>query len=548
MTPPGELATRLDLVRRVLDLTSEPLHRPLGVYFSPLDGDAYLEAWRRHGREVGPEGSGATYGGSTLYVHIPFCARVCSYCLLSSTRTPGKGPVDDYVTALRRQIALMAPLCEGLTFHSLHIGGGTPSLLSEAQLDALLGDLTGFRRAEGFQIGVEAHPSTASASKLALLARHGVDRVSFGVESFTPEVLRLAVRDDQTAARVATAVRAAREAGLAVNIDMLAGLPGETEASFADSVRQALALGPDSMSVNRFLAENSPLARLGYGPDADEHRTVDRMLLEADRLVRELSPPRWPEAPLALPGYGTQYVWDHTGKARAYFQDDMIGPASTLALGHGALGHIHGQMFSVPAGTHLDFVSALAAGRPPAMLASPASVRFEMAFYLADRACRGDLSLARFAAIFGHSALAVFGRELGFLASAGLVRVQGDRVSKPARLDFQVTHLLAFLARTTAGLTADLRALSPRGTPATGVSAPDPGRVAPLPLARWTDPDSRPEVTVAGDGGQAQYRAIRAELPPSLLWCRLAMRASQASQGGQRLAVAAPREERTRVL
>jgi oxygen-independent coproporphyrinogen-3 oxidase len=496
---PSELRRRLELVRAVLERTPDPLDVPLGVRFTPLDGEAHVAATTAFAERAR---AGRIFAGATLYVHVPFCARVCTYCLLSSARTPGKAPVDAYVAALRQQIALVEPLVRGLRFSSIHVGGGTPTLLSEAQLDGLLGDLARFERTETCQIGVEAHPATATPAKLELLARHGVHRVSFGVESFTPEVLRAVHREDQTAERVRAAVLAARRAGLSINVDMLAGLPSETRESFDDSMREALALEPDSMSVNRFLAENSPLERLGYAPDDAENRLADAMLMAADRRIRETSSLRWPERPLARAGFGTQYVWDRSDRARSYFQDDMIGPASTIALGHGALGHLHAGAFSIPAGTHEDYVAALEAGRAPAMLASAVTPRFEMAFFFADHAVRGDLSLARFAEVFGGDARRAFGPELAFLAAEGLLRIDDDRVVKPPNPSFQVTHLFAFLLRRADHLAADLAALD---------AAPAAPRSAAL----------------------AQYDAVRDELPPSLLWCRLAIRAAQSVRGAQ---------------
>jgi hypothetical protein len=153
-------------------------------------------------------------------------------------------------------------------------------------------------------------------------------------------------------------------------------------------------------------------------------------------------------------------------------------------------------------------VAALASGRPPAMLESPVSTRFEMAFYAADRACRGDLSFPRFAKIFGDDARVVFGRELAFLAHEGVLRIQGEHVSKPPSRAFQVTHLLAFLLKNEGELARDLERLDQSASP------PEPLDVV------------------------AQYEAVRAELPPSLLWCRIAMRAAQATRKVQRLAVA----------
>jgi coproporphyrinogen III oxidase-like Fe-S oxidoreductase len=310
----------------------------------------------------------------------------------------------------------------------------------------------------------------------------------------TPEVLRNVNRADQTAERVKTAIDAARACDLSVNVDMLAGLPGETEASFAESMRLALDLRPDSMSVNRFLAENSALGEADYDPTEDDTRRTDRMLLDADRVIRELAAPRWPAEPVTDAGFGTQYVWDRSSKARTYFQQDMIGPSSTLALGHGGMGHIAGRFYSIGRGDFTDYVAALERGEHAPISASRVSERFEMAFYVADRACRDAVSARDFATVFRQDPRVVLGRELRFLVGRGLLELDQGRIRKPPNVAFQVTQLLAFLALGNDDLQRASAALG----------------------------DGRAR------GALRQYRAIQAELPPSLLWCRMAIRASRA--------------------
>jgi coproporphyrinogen III oxidase-like Fe-S oxidoreductase len=570
---PRELAGRLALVQRALELSPEPLHAPLGLVFRHEDGDEHLRAWGEHAARAA---AGAAFAPATLYVNIPFCARVCTYCLLSAVRAPGKDAVAAYVAALRRQIAMVEPLVGALRFGSIHIGGGTPTLLDEGQLDGLLSDLSRLPCAEGMQIGVEAHPATSTPGRLAVLRRHGVHRLSFGVESFTPQVLRNVNRADQTETRVRAAVAEAQRLGFEVNVDLLAGLPGETAESWDETVRKALELRPGSLSVNRFLGEASPLAALGYAPDRAENERADAMLLAADARIREVFPPRWPESPLTRPGFGTQYVWDRSEAARPYFQDDMIGPVSTLALGHGALGHIHGRCFSVPSGTLQEYTERLTRGEPPHMRICPIDERFERAFFVAEQACRGQLSRRAFARVFGVELAAAFPREVDFLLRTGLLNESADRVRKPPRLDFQVTHLLAFLLRDSKALAGEVRALEGARLAARS----DDGQ--PVSLARGGDVDALVErhaaggarvlqidvgdgldgdtatrlaalaakkglaIDVRGDDRRAlrEYAFVREEMPPSMLWVRIAIRAAQAATGRERLVVAGERGRR----
>ena len=559
---PRELAARLILVRRAFALSPEPLHAPLGLVFRPESGEAHLRAWTEHAARAA---EGRAFAPATLYVHVPFCARVCTYCLLSAVRTPGKEAVAAYVTALRRQIALFEPIVRGLRFGSIHFGGGTPTLLDERQIDDLLTDLARLPRTENAQIGVEAHPATSTPGRLAVLRRHGVHRLSFGVESLTPAVLRAVNREDQTEARVRSAVTEARRLGFAINIDLLAGLPGETAESWALTVQKTLDLAPDSLSVNRFLGEGSTLAAFGYSPNDDENSRADAMLLAADAIVREASPPRWPEEPLLRPAFGTQYVWDRSDAARRYFQDDMIGPVSTLALGHGALGHVYGRSFSVPAGSIADYQAKLDRGEPPDMLACAVDERFEMAFFAADQAARGRLSRDVFARVFGRDLAAAFPRELDHLLRTGLLAERDGVLRKPPRLDFQASHLLAFLLRDGATLAGQVRALekarlsgddSGEGIPFASGDDIDAllarhaadARGLVLDVGAGLDGETATKlaaigakkglaIEIRGDDNRAlrEYGHVREEVPPSMLWVRIAIRAAQASRGEQRL-------------
>jgi oxygen-independent coproporphyrinogen-3 oxidase len=410
------------------------------------------------------------------------------------------------VRALLRQIETVEPAVRAMRFRTLHVGGGTPTILSEAQLDALFDRLARFRRTDDFQIGVEAHPATATPSKIEVLRAHGVARVSFGVETLTDDVLAAVHRGDQTRARVMAAVGTVRKAGLDVNLDLLAGLPGETVESFAASVRDALALEPDSLSVNRFLVENSPLGDAGHAIDPTHERSIDDMLARADAIIRDTRPPRWPDRALESPGFGTQYVWDRSSRARAYFQQDMIGAASTLGFGHGALSHLHGNFFSIGAGNVDDWVAAVERGETPPTIAAAVTPRFELAFELADRACRGRASLRDLSRMFRADVRRVLGPEIDHLVARGLLIADGDTITKPPDRSFQVTHLLAFLVSSADELRAMLRSLPTTPSPSAALR---------------------------------QYDEVGAELPPSLLWCRIAIRAaiSARSARGRSLAV-----------
>lgn len=483
---------RLALVRDLARLAPDPLDE-LGLAFEPIEPARHLDTWRAFARAAD---EGRVPPGLVLYAHLPFCARVCSYCLLAARKAPPRRDIQAYVRALVVDAERHAAVLGGHPVQALHLGGGTPTLLSLEELDLLLRTLTSvFQRAPGFRIGVEGHPTTTTRDKTELFARHGVRRLSLGVESFTRGVLERVDRGDQTPERVVRAVEACRSAGLGVNLDLLAGLPGETLESFEQSVRQALALAPDSLSVNRWVAEKSVLAARGALPTLQDHRLVDEMLALADRVIRRERPPTDPPESTQSPGFGTQYDWDPS--PGGYFQQDMIGPTSILALGHGGLGHVYAGYFYTAAGSVDQWVGALERGEPAGVLAAPVSRRFELAFALTERACRGVFDPSVALKELGVDVRSVFGEAIDFLTEQGLLSTDGAWRKAPSR-EFEAAHMLMFLLLDEDELERRVRRLS------------DQSRPLPAVLR--------------------QYREVDAETPASVLWCRIAMRADQSAR------------------
>ena len=163
-----------------------------------------------------------------LYVHVPFCARLCTYCHCSRVLLRRRSDIDAYVKALTRQMMLQAPVYKGMDASLICFGGGTPSLLDEKQMTAILDGADKAFPNRGRKILFEANPSSWTASKLAVLFNRGLFRLSIGVESLDQKVLRQISRS-QTREKVLWCLRSARRAGVPhVNVDLMAGLPGQT--------------------------------------------------------------------------------------------------------------------------------------------------------------------------------------------------------------------------------------------------------------------------------------------------------------------------------
>ena len=232
-----------------------------------------------------------------VYVHVPFCRVRCGYCDFNTyTATELRGARQDaYADEVLREIALSrgALTARGALrpAQTVFFGGGTPTLLPGGDLVRMLtGIRDTFSLAPGAEVTVEANPDTVTAALAQELADAGVTRLSIGMQSAVPHVLA-ALERTHDPANVATAVAAARGAGLDVSVDLIYGAPGESLGDWEQSVRTAIALAPDHISAYALIVEEgTPLARrIRRGevamPDddlqADMYELVDELLAGA---------------------------------------------------------------------------------------------------------------------------------------------------------------------------------------------------------------------------------------------------------------------------
>ncbi|MBB6063809.1 oxygen-independent coproporphyrinogen-3 oxidase [Pseudoxanthomonas broegbernensis] len=184
-----------------------------------------------------------------LYVHLPWCVRKCPYCDFNSHAAKGALPFDDYVDALVRDLEHDLPLAWGRTVHSVFFGGGTPSLFPPQAIDRFLQAASArLRIAPQAEITLEANPGTAEHGRFDGYRAAGVNRVSFGVQSFDDGCLRRLGRIHD-GAEAEAAVKLAQDAGLDnLNLDLMYALPGQDLAMAEHDLERALALRPAHVS------------------------------------------------------------------------------------------------------------------------------------------------------------------------------------------------------------------------------------------------------------------------------------------------------------
>lgn len=209
-----------------------------------------------------------------LYVHVPFCEQRCGFCNLFTRPVPPTDLVARYVATLERQAAVTRRfLDEGGAFRVTRaaIGGGTPTYLDAAQLERVLAlmHVAGYA---GAPMSVETSPETALPDRLAVLVGGGADRISIGVQSFVAAECRAVNRPQDPAVvhRALAAIRAARPATL--NIDLMYGLPDQTEGTWRHTLGETLAYAPEELYLYPLYVR--PLTTLGKKgvPAEDAHR------------------------------------------------------------------------------------------------------------------------------------------------------------------------------------------------------------------------------------------------------------------------------------
>jgi oxygen-independent coproporphyrinogen-3 oxidase len=232
-------------------------------------------------------------GSVSLYVHIPFCQSKCSYCDFNSYAGL-ESLIPSYVGALLAEMGLWREPTQRTNVTTVFLGGGTPSLLPLAEVERIMTALRQrFRLAADAEVSFEANPGTIDRPYLEGLRSLGVNRLSLGVQSLHDDELATLGRI-HTAAEAREAYDTARQAGFDnVNLDLIYGLPRQTMTAWQDTVREAIALRPDHLSLYALtLEEGTPLADdVAHGrlppPDAD---------LAADMYL-------WAEDALAAAGY-----------------------------------------------------------------------------------------------------------------------------------------------------------------------------------------------------------------------------------------------------
>lgn len=269
---------------QVLQKYAAPLPRytsyPTAPHFTSAVGPATYADWLR---QLAP---GAAL---SIYVHIPFCDRLCWYCGCTTKATQQYRPVADYMTALLEEIStvsdLIPPDCR--TVH-MHWGGGSPSILLPDDIRRLADALTGaFNRGPDAEFAVEVDPRHIDPERVAAFAAAGVNRVSVGVQDFNPAVQK-AINREQSVEMTRSVVEMFRAAGVgSINVDLVYGLPHQTRDSVDRTIEEVIALAPDRIALFGYAHLPSRLPHQRLIPDETLPGITERFA-QANRAANRL--------------------------------------------------------------------------------------------------------------------------------------------------------------------------------------------------------------------------------------------------------------------
>jgi oxygen-independent coproporphyrinogen-3 oxidase len=353
-----------------------------------------------------------------LYLHIPFCRKRCHFCYFRVYTDKNAQEIAQYLDVLAREWEMYAsqPAIAGRPLDFVYFGGGTPSFLSTAQLQGLVDRLTAitpWNHAE--EITFECEPGTLTEHKLTAIRRMGVTRLSLGVENFDDRILEINGRAHRSP-EIGTAYRFARSLKFPqINIDLIAGMLGETDANWQRNIEQTLALAPDSVTI--------------YQMELPYNTTISKDLLNrSGQMTGSLAgwdaKRRWVQdafAALERAGYhiGSAYtaVKDPTTTTFVY-RDRLWQGADMAGLGVASFGHVNGVHLQ-NTDTWESYSEAIVRGELPLGRAYRPTPEERMRRELVLQLKKGRLDPAYFSAKYHADIVGQFHAQWAALRAAG---------------------------------------------------------------------------------------------------------------------------------
>lgn len=378
-----------------------------------------------------------------LYLHIPFCRKRCKFCYFRVYTDKNARDVETYLEALVREVALYRKkaIVGGRPLHFVYFGGGTPSYLSASQIQGLFENVQSlFPWDRAAEVTFECEPGTLQQHKLETLRTMGVTRLSLGIENFDDQVLEANGRAHHSA-EIYRAYAWARELAFPqINIDLIAGMLGETWDNWRDSVRKGIELAPDSVTIYQMeLPYNTVISR--------ELKMVGQETIDPSLIADWPTKRAWVEYAFdefAKAGYSVSSAYTvvkDPGKTQFVYRDSLWHGADMFGTGVASFGHV--------GGVHVQnhdrwegYVEAVEKGNLPLARALPVSANQQLRRELMLLIKTGKVEAEYFRRKFGVEILRDFGEGLTELQRGGYLTLEPESVTLTRSGLLQIDRLL----------------------------------------------------------------------------------------------------------
>ncbi len=352
------------------------------------------------------------------YIHIPFCEHICYYCDFNKFFLKGQ-PVDEYLQSLFQEFKMTIDQTSTKELETIFVGGGTPTALDERQLESLC---QGIREGLPFTKGeftFEANPGDLSREKLKILADYGVNRLSFGVQSFNNQLLEKIGRSHRVQ-DVYRSIEEAQEVGFEnISIDLIYALPGQTIDDFQDTLQKALALDLPHYSGYSLIVEPKTifynLMKKGKLPLPSEDEEVDmyRLLIEE---MEKKGLHQYEISNFSRKGYESKHNLIYWNNEEYY------------GFGAGAHGYIQGTRYS-NAGPLKKYMEPISEGRRPVFSENTPSIKekLEEEMFLGLRKTKG-VSVSHFQRKFSLDPFQTFRPAIEEMTERDLLEIHNDHI------------------------------------------------------------------------------------------------------------------------
>lgn len=406
----------LEEIERLRPNSTIPHYPPFAAWGACRGSGRVFGAWRealRHSASVG------------LNVHVPFCRTVCSFCNVEPRRTvrrEGRNILSGYLRSLEAEARMYSGLFKDFKFSSLYVGGGTPNILEPDQIRKLFAVLDGnFNFVPGSQRVCEAIPDFLDDERLSALRDAAITCLAVGVQSLDDAVIRESGRT-QDNSLVEQRCRNAANYGIGrLLVDLITGLPGQSEESFLRDVRAVASWRPDDIYLGEFNPVNTRFERKG-GRITDAGRKACALSLKKGlSILRRMGyHHKGEESYATLDPRSQNWRGFHP-----FFSSDSL-----LGLGPGAVSHAWGSLRYSNTKDLKTYAGKLRSHRLPVARVCGLTIRREMIHFVLDSLERGWVSRRDFLDEFGKDIDKCFGLQLEHLLGKGVLKrtVSGYRI------------------------------------------------------------------------------------------------------------------------